>query len=117
MHAASATGCSALGIERDADLVALAGEAVEQAGLGERVRILHGDAASLDLEAVTCVFVFLPVKNLDPLIATLKTRLMPGARIVAHEHSPYRGRFTPDDKRLLVGERGFTVAYLWRITG
>ena len=117
LHAASATGCAALGIERESDLCGLAQAAVERAGLADRVRIVQGDAAALDIEGVTCVFVFLPIKNLDPLIAALKAKLMPGARIVAHEHSPYRGEFPPDERRLLVGERGFTVGYLWRNPG
>ena len=117
IHAAASTGCSALGIEREADLCRLARSAVAGAGLGERVSIVQGDAATLDLEAVTCVFLFLPVNNLDPLIATLNSKLKPGARIVAHEHSPYRGEFPPEEKRLLVGERSFTVGYLWRVPG
>lgn len=117
IHAASTTGCSALGIEREADLCRLARAAVDRAGLDDRVSILHGDAATLDLATVTCIFLFLPIDNLDPLIALLKSKLKPGARIVAHEHTAYRGEFPPDEKRLLVGERAFTVGYLWRVPG
>ena len=53
--------------------------------------------------------------NLDPLMAEILPQLPPGARIVAHEHTPYRGQYPPDEKRLLVGTRGFTVGYLWRV--
>ena len=116
IHAALATGCRATGIEREADLCARARSAVESVGQGGRVKIIHDEAQSIDWSQATCVFLFLPIDNIDPILSELLAKLPSGARIVAHEHSPYRGVFLPSQKSLLIGERAFTVAYRWQVS-
>ena len=76
-------GATAVGIEYDADLAALAQRHAERAGVADRVRIVRGDIFREDFARATVVTLYLlPELNqqLRPRILALK----PGTRVVSH---------------------------------
>jgi SAM-dependent methyltransferase len=117
VEAARTYRCRCIGIERDAHLCTLAQAAIREHGLGTRVSIHHGDAADMDYSGASVVFLFMPTHLIDPILSKLLTILQPGARIVAHEQSPYEGSVMPTTRVPLVGTRAVTVAHLWHVGG
>jgi SAM-dependent methyltransferase len=114
--AAQATGCRAVGVEYSPSLVEAARRAVDQAGVGHRVRIVEGDGRSLDVSAVTVVLLFLPMGIAARLVPDLIARLPVGARLVLHEQSPLDPRLpAPAASVPIVTDDAVTVAHLWRI--
>jgi SAM-dependent methyltransferase len=117
--AAQKFGARGVGIERDAKLVALSRARAEQAGVAQRVRILHQDIFASDLKEASVVTLYLaPHLNLrlrDTLLA-----LKPGTRIVSH--SAGLGDWRPDArvsirKDVLLWIVPATLAGRWRGEG
>lgn len=81
--AARRFGARAVGIEYDADLVALARRNAERAGVSDRVEMIHGDIFQADFSSATVLTLFLgPDLNLRlrPTIMTMR----PGTRVVSN---------------------------------
>jgi len=66
VEAARRCGCQCVGVETDAALVARAAARAEDAGVAAQVRVLHGDATTLDLAGLgaTAVFLYLVPEGL-----------------------------------------------------
>jgi SAM-dependent methyltransferase len=79
-------GARGLGIEIDAELVALSRRNAERSGVSDRVEFRRGDVLAADLSGASVVTLYL----LPALVARLQPKLFaelaPGARIVAHDY-------------------------------
>jgi SAM-dependent methyltransferase len=99
-------GAQAVGVEYEPRLARLAQCYVQAAGLGERVRIVHGDVFQTDFSAATVVTLYLlPELNLRLRPTLLKMK--PGTRIVSH--SFLMDDWEPDERSMT----GDGSAYLW----
>ena len=114
--AATARGCRSIGVEQSPALCAVAVERASEAGVADRVRIVNGDAAEIDLSEVTAVVLFLPMVVAARVVDDLRARLRPGARIVLHEQSSLaHGVTRPDAVHAVVVDDAVTVAHLWNV--
>ncbi len=84
IHAAKAHGARGLGVELDAQLVALARERARRAGMAELATFEVGDALRTDLSRASVVTIYLLPVLLDQLRPRLLAQLRPGSRIVTH---------------------------------
>jgi SAM-dependent methyltransferase len=99
-------GAQAVGVEYEPQLARLAQCYVQAAGLGERVRIIHGDVFETDFSAATVVTLYLlPELNLRLRPTILKMR--PGTRVVSH--SFLMDDWEPDERSMTADGN----AYLW----
>ena len=99
-------GAKAVGVEYEPQLARLAQCYVQAAGLGERVRIIHGDVFETDFSDATVVTLYLlPELNLRLRPTLLKMK--PGTRVVSH--SFLMNDWEPDERSMT--EDG--NAYLW----
>ncbi len=115
--AAAATGCRALGVEQSAELSAAAIDRATTEGVAARVRIVNGDATTIDLSAVTVVVLFLPMGVAARVVPDLLARLSPGARIVLHEQTPLASTIPPPDSvAAVIADDAVTVAHRWLVT-
>jgi hypothetical protein len=104
--AAKQFGATAVGIEYNRDLAALAQCYIEAEGVAQKANVIAGDIFKTDFSRATVVTLFLyPRINLR-LRPTL-LRMSPGTRVVSHIHD--MGDWKWDDKVELNGRR----AYLW----
>ena len=110
--------CDAIGIEQDPGLASKASAKVTAAGLGHRIKIIQGDAATTDLSAATIVFIFLPAEITAALLPAILDQLPAGGQVIAHEQLSTNWPLPPDQTRLIT-DSGLTVAYRWqkRIAG
>lgn len=113
VDAVQRTGCRGRGVERDPGLVALARRTVREAGLDDRIEIVHGDAATVALDDVTVVLMFLPAEVVRVLIGPLLARLRPGVRVLAHEQAELVAEPTPSRSVPLITDAGVTVVHTW----
>ncbi len=113
VEAAERTGCRALGIESDTGLVERAKDRARRAGVGDRVRIVEGDAQSAELGQATTVFVFLPVDTTVDLVSSLLETLDPGTRVIAHEQHRLPREIPGGITKPLIADGGVTVAHQW----
>jgi precorrin-6B methylase 2 len=113
--AAGSTGCRAIGAEVDPELVERARRAVDDAGVDDRVTIVHGDARAVDMTAVTVVVMFLPLDVVAELVEPVLRRLPAGARLVVHEQTPLPAtiRPAPDSSHAVIADDAVTVVHLW----
>jgi hypothetical protein len=81
--AAAKRGAHALGVEFNADLVALSKQYAMKAGVGDRVSFVQGDMFEADISKATVMALFLLPDNLKRLRDKL-FNLRPGSRIVAN---------------------------------
>jgi SAM-dependent methyltransferase len=79
--AAAKRGARALGVEYDADMVALSRKNAEQAGVADKAKFLQGDMYEADVSQATALVLFLLPVNLEKLTAKF-LELPPGTRIV-----------------------------------
>ena len=84
IHAAQAHKAHGLGIELDAELVALARKRAREAGVERLAQFEAGDALRADLSRASVVTIYLLPFLLDQLRPRLLTQLRPGARVVTH---------------------------------
>jgi len=114
---AARRGAQALGVELDAQLVALARDNAQKAGVAERARFEQRDLFETDLSQASVVTMYLlPQVNLK-----LKPRLLalaPGTRIVSHDFD--MGPWEPDETltlhapdKTVGGRNGFSRIHLW----
>lgn len=84
IEAARRFGARAVGIERDASLVALSRRNAAAAGVAGRVRFIRDDVLSADLSQATVVTAYLLPDLMWKLRSRFISELQPGARIVSH---------------------------------
>jgi SAM-dependent methyltransferase len=111
---AAKRGARALGIEYNADMVALSQANAEKERLADRARFVKADLFDTDLSQATVITMFLlPEINLKlrPKLLALK----PGTRIVSNSFN--MGEWTPDDSATLDSAAGcegtWCTALLW----
>lgn len=107
-------GATAVGIEYDPALAALAVRNVARAGVADRVRIITGDVFKEDFTRATVVTLYLlPEINyqLRPQILALK----PGTRVVSHMWD--MGEWEPDETITLDGNQAFLWTVPARVAG
>jgi SAM-dependent methyltransferase len=110
--AAAKMGARGVGVDIDPKRVAEANAAVKAAGVGDRVRIIHGDIFDPAIkisEASVVTLYLLPSLNVK-LMPRLKSELKPGTRIVSNSFD--MGETWPAEKTETVGS--YTV-YFWTI--
>src|SRR5688572_4257962 len=104
--AAKKFGARALGVEYNADMVALAKRAAEKEGVADKAQFVNGDIFQTDFSKATVLTMYLlPSLNLKlrPTILNMK----PGTRVVSHA-------FTMDDWEAdQVDSSEGRTAYLW----
>lgn len=98
-------GARAVGIERDARLVAQSAIAAAQAGVGDRVRFVQQDLFDTDLREATVITLYLS-PNLNLKLRPALLQLRPGTRIVSHGSD--LGDWRPDRKTSVRKD-----VYLW----
>ncbi|MDO5692131.1 MAG: methyltransferase domain-containing protein [Pseudomonadota bacterium] len=106
--AAARAGARGLGIEYNADLVALAQRRAQAAGVAERARFEQADIFEYDFARASVVTLYL----LPRLNLRLRHRLLaltPGTRIVSHSFD--MGDWRPDE----VTNAGGATAFLWLV--
>ncbi len=112
--AAAKMGARGVGVDIDPKRVEEANAAVNAAGVGDRVRIVHGDIFDPAIkisEASVVTLYLLPSLNVK-LMPRLKSELKPGTRIVSNSFD--MGDTWPAEKTETVGS--YTV-YFWTIPG
>ena len=113
--AAESVGCSAVGVEHDADLATRARDAAVEHGVADRVTIEHGDARDAHLSSVTVAFMFLPMNVAVELVAETLEQLPLGARLILHEQTPLPASMSPrpDASHAVIAHDAVTVAHVW----
>lgn len=81
--AAAKRGARAVGVEYNADMVALAAQNATSAGVADRVQFLQGDMFEADISKATVLPLFLLPDNLRRLMPKFQA-LKPGTRIVTN---------------------------------
>lgn len=105
--AAQRFGATAVGIEYNADLVALARRNAERAGVSDRVRMIHGDIFNEDFSSATVLTLFLG-KDLNLRLRPIITKMRPGTRVVSNLFD--MGDWEPDRVIRLADQN---PAYFW----
>lgn len=99
-------GATAVGIEYDPELAALATRNTERAGVADRVRIIRGDIFKEDFSRATVVTLYL-LPDLNYQLRPQLLALKPGTRIVSHMWD--MGEWEPDE----TFTAGGSEAFLW----
>ena len=106
--AAKAFGATAVGIEYDRDLAALARRNAVRAGVADRVTIVEGDIFKEDFSRATVVTLYL-LPDINQQLRPQILKMKPGTRIVSHLWD--MGEWEPDET-LRVGD---SEAFLWLV--
>ena len=104
--AAKAFGATAVGIEYDRDLAALARRNAERAGVAGKVTIIEGDIFKEDFSRASVVALYL-LPDLNQQLRPQLLALKPGTRIVSHAWD--MGEWEPDATARI----GESEAFLW----
>ena len=110
--AAAKRGARALGVEYEADMVAIARKGAEEAGVAERAQFVQGDMFEADISRATVLALFLLPGNLSRLVPKFLS-LPAGTRIVTNT---YRIEDWAEDKQLAIDDcTTWCTAYLYII--
>ena len=107
---AAKRGATALGIEYNPDMVALASRAAKEEGVSAKAKFKQADIFESDFSKATVVTLFLLSElnlRLRPIILDMK----PGTRIVSNTFDMHE--WEPDRTAHLTGDVSWTIAYLW----
>jgi len=104
--AAKQFGATAVGIEYNAEMAALAKRNVERAGVAGKVTIIEGDIFKEDFSKATVVTMYL-LPDLNLKLRPLLLKMKPGTRLVSHQFT--MGEWEPDET-LQIESRD---AYFW----
>lgn len=112
--AAKQFGAKAIGVEINAELVALAKENSLKSGVSDKVTFVQGDLFEMDFSDATVLVVYLfPDINLKLRPKILK--LNPGTRIISHRFD--MGDWKPEKiERIVLPDGKEHLIYLWRVT-
>jgi SAM-dependent methyltransferase len=109
--AAAKRGARAMGVEFNADLVALSKREADKAGVGDRAAFVQGDLFQVDLSRATVITLFL----LDQINLKLRPSLLslkPGTRVLSNTFR--MGDWEPDaDEWYPPGCYNWCALYLW----
>jgi hypothetical protein len=75
-----------MGVEIDRDLVKLATDHAEKAGVADRVKFVAGDLFGADIEEATVVTLYLLPSMMGRVEEKLHKELKPGTRVVSHDY-------------------------------
>jgi Predicted RNA methylase len=107
---AAKLGATALGVEYNPDMVALANRAAVEDGVTEKAKFIQADIFETDFSKATVLTMFLlPDLNLRLLPTILDMK--PGTRIVTNTFSI--GDWEPDQTKEISMESNWTIAHLW----
>lgn len=106
-------GARGVGFELDPDLVALANENAEQAGVADRVRFVQKDLFEAELSEATVVTLYLVPRVNMKLRPKLLEELKSGTRVVSHDYG--MGDWQPVDVREVYSDRGEHLLLYWVI--
>jgi hypothetical protein len=106
--AAKNWGTRGIGVEIHADRVAMARKNAEEAGVADKVTIVHGDMFETDLAPATVISLYL-LPSLNMKLRPELQKLKPGTRIVSHNYS--MGDWQPDE----TAQVGASTVYLWTV--
>jgi SAM-dependent methyltransferase len=103
-YLAATTDCAVHGVELRGELVSLARELTERAGLADRVRYTVGDAAAVDLPAdgydhAIAWLVLLHLPDRGPALERMRRAVRPGGTVLVEDFA--RGDPTPAQERAL----------------
>ncbi len=104
--AAQTFGATAVGIEYDRDLAALARRNAERAGVAGKVTIIQGDIFKEDFSRATVVTLYL-LPDLNQQLRPQLLAMKPGTRVVSHAWD--MGEWEPDATQRI----GDSEAFLW----
>lgn len=104
--AAAKRGVTALGIEYNADMVALSKRNADAAGVGDKARFVQGDIFTTDFRKATVVTMYL-LSSLNLKLRPTILAMTPGTRVVSHAFT--MGDWAPDETITVEGYN----AYLW----
>ena len=76
----------AVGIELSRDIYDKTAARIKSMGLGDQVKIVHGNALHYDLSPADVVTLYLLTSSNDRLRPALERYLKPGARVVSHDY-------------------------------
>ena len=79
---AAKRGARALGVEYNADMVALSRRSAAKEGVADRARFVQGDMFEADISQATVLALFLLPDNLRRLTPKFQSQLKPGTRLV-----------------------------------
>jgi SAM-dependent methyltransferase len=103
--AAAKRGARALGVEYEAEMVALSRKNAEEAGVADKAKFVQGDMYEADISQATALALFLLPVNLEKLVPKF-LQLPPGTRIV---NNGYR---IPGWEEVEVGQTG-GICHAW----
>ena len=94
------TGCSVVGLDQSPEMLATAGLRVEEARLGERIRLVEGDAQRLpfddtSFDGLTCTYLLRYVDDAGATLRELARTVRPGGTIAMLEFAVPRGAWRP----------------------
>jgi len=106
--AAKQYGATAVGIEFNPDMAALAKRNVERAGVANKVTIIPGDIFKEDFSKATVVTMYL-LPDLNLKLRPTLLKMKPGTRVTSHQFT--MGEWEPDETHQIESRD----AYLWII--
>ncbi len=112
-------GATAIGIEYDPQLAALARRNAQRAGVADRVTIITGDIFKEDFSRASVVTLYL-LPDLNQQLRPQLLALRPGTRVVSYRWD--MGEWEPDDVATIDGNEAFLwlvparVAGRWKLT-
>jgi SAM-dependent methyltransferase len=112
--AARLFGATAVGIEYDGDLAALARRNAERAGLAGKVAIVQGDVFKEDFSRATVVTLYL-LPDLNQQLRPQLLAMKPGTRVVSHAWD--MGEWEPDATFRVAESEGFLWIVPARVEG
>jgi ribosomal protein L11 methylase PrmA len=92
VRAAKMAGARAIGVDIDRSLLRSTRQRIERAGVGDRVRIRCQNLLAIpDIRRASVIFMYLPNGAVNRLRSVLRTRCLPGTRIisVSYRHRGY----------------------------
>jgi SAM-dependent methyltransferase len=108
--AAAQRGARAVGVEYEADMVALARRSAQEAGVAERAQFIQGDMFEADISKATVLALFLLPGNLNRLVPKF-SELPAGTRIM---NNSYRIEDWEVDRQLVLDDcTTWCTAYLY----
>jgi precorrin-6B methylase 2 len=101
---AAKRGARALGVEYNADMVALSRRSAAKEGVSERAKFVQGDMFEADISQATVLALFLLPDNLRKLTPKFLSQLKPGTRLVMNGFAI--PEWTPDLTETATGDCG-----------
>ncbi len=118
--AAKEFGAQSVGIEYNPQMADYARRMVQEAGVGDKVRIITGDIFKEDFTSATVVTLYL-LPDLNMRLRPTLLRMKPGTRVVSHAFT--MGDWEPDENVVHESARGYlwvvpaSVEGEWMLTG